>query len=317
MAKKMNAKMMCESQKKQQQLKHAESRRRQVQINQQKQQEKQKPQESMKAPAAGGWTAAGECRSVEEQLKRLNHKPRDFSSLQPPDPELAKEGEIRFDEFALEIRAESPLHLGSGRADVNVDAEIVHDRAGLPYFPGKRLKGLIYESALEVLEMSEASGLQLFTEEELRELFQHGMETATQIILPNLYIEQGSAYRKMEKDWLYLEDRYPDLVSAEDVLSLYTSLRYQTKIDSETGTAAETSLRNIRVADEGLVFRGTVRLKEGTKKKLTILALALRNLSHAGMKRNRGFGRISCMMLQEGKNIRDVLIAEAWKGGRA
>ena len=62
----------------------------------------------------------------------------------------------RQDEAAtLYIKALSPLHLGSGQADVNVDAEVIHDDAGLPYFPAKRFKGLLYESALEVAEMSE------------------------------------------------------------------------------------------------------------------------------------------------------------------
>ena len=230
---------------------------------------------------------------------------------------MAKSKEICFDEFTLEVAALSPLHLGSGRADVNVDAEVVHDRAGLPYFPGKRLKGLIYESALEVLEMSELAGLNLFTEEEMEELFQHNVQSDTQLTIPNLQLASEEAARQMEEDWLYLQQHYPDLVSAQDVLSLYTSLRYQTMIDRETGTAAETSLRNIRAVDEGLVFCGTVRLKGGTRKKLTILALALRNLSQAGMKRNRGFGRISCAMLQQGKDIRSVLVNEALKGGKA
>ena len=187
---------------------------------------------------------------------------------------------------------------------------------GLPYFPGKRLKGLIYESALEVLEMSELARLNLFTEEEMEELFQHNVQSDTQMTIPNLQLASEEAARQMEEDWLYLQQHYPDLVSAQDVLSLYTSLRYQTMIDRETGTAAETSLRNIRVVDEGLAFCGTVRLKGGTRKKLTILALALRNLSQAGMKRNRGFGRISCAMLQQGKDIRSVLVNEALKGGK-
>lgn len=279
MAKKQNVKEARESRKKELLAKHAENRRQQTEMNRQKQQTAQSP----------------------------------AASAQP----AAKLKDIRFEEFTLEITAESPLHLGSGRADVNVDAEVVHDRTGLPYFPGKRLKGLIYESALEVLEMSELAGLALFTEEDLAELFQHDIQSGTQLTIPNLHLAPQGASRQMEEDWLYLQERYPGFVSAQDVLSLYTSLRYQTMIDRETGTAAETSLRNIRVVDEGLVFCGTVRLKGGTRKKLTILALALRNLSHAGMKRNRGFGRISCTMLQNGKDIRSVLVDDALKGGKA
>ena len=311
MAKKKNAKEARENKKKELLVKHAESRRQQMEMHQQKQQAAQRP-----APSESN-AADDDMPTLEEQLKRVPRNVQLFPPVRLPEHPLAKSKEIRFDEFTLEVAALSPLHLGSGRADVNVDAEVVHDRAGLPYFPGKRLKGLIYESALEVLEMSELAGLNLFTEEEMEELFQHNVQSDTQLTIPNLHLASEEAVRQMEEDWLYLQQHYPDLVSAQDVLSLYTSLRYQTMIDRETGTAAETSLRNIRVVDEGLVFCGTVRLKRGTRKKLTILALALRNLSQAGMKRNRGFGRISCAMLQQGKDIRSVLVNEALKGGKA
>lgn len=314
MAKKMKtkAKERRESLKKEQQAKYAESRRQQTEINQQKQLASQ-------SPAAGASKAAAESvQNLEEQLKRVNRKARDFPPVQRcAEPPSAKRKDIRFDEFTLEVRAESPLHLGSGRADVNLDAEVVHDRVGLPYFPGKRLKGLLYESALEVLEMSELAGFGLFAQEELEELFQHGVQSETQLTIPNLHLKAAETTEEMEEDWLYLENLYPEFVSVQDVLSLYTSLRYQTMLDRETGTAAETSLRNIRLVDEGLVFCGTVRLKAGTKKKFEILALALRNLSYAGMKRNRGFGRISCAMLQNGKDIRSVLVDDALKGGKA
>ena len=311
MAKKKNAKEARENKKKELLAKHAESRRQQMEMNQQKQQTAQGTAPSERNAADDGMP------TLEEQLKRVPRNEQSFPPVRLPEHPLAESKEIRFDEFTLEVAALSPLHLGSGRADVNVDAEVVHDRAGLPYFPGKRLKGLIYESALEVLEMSELAGLSLFTEEEMEELFQHNVQSDTQLTIPNLQLASEEAARQMEEDWLYLQQHYPDLVSAQDVLSLYTSLRYQTMIDRETGTAAETSLRNIRVVDEGLTFCGTVRLKGGTRKKLTILALALRNLSQAGMKRNRGFGRISCAMLQQGKDIRSVLVNEALKGGKA
>ena len=311
MAKKKNAKEARTSRKQEQQAKYAESRRQQMEMNQQKQQTAQGTAPSERNAADDGMP------TLEEQLKRVPRNVQSFPPVRLPEHPLAKSKEIRFDEFTLEVTALSPLHLGSGRADVNVDAEVVHDRAGLPYFPGKRLKGLIYESALEVLEMSELAGLSLFTEEEMEELFQHNVQSDTQLTIPNLHLASEEAARQMEEDWLYLQQHYPELVSAQDVFSLYTSLRYQTMIDRETGTAAETSLRNIRVVDEGLTFCGTVRLKGGTRKKLTILALALRNLSQAGMKRNRGFGRISCAMLQHGKDIRSVLVNEALKGGKA
>ena len=57
--------------------------------------------------------------------------------------------------FDVTIKVESSIHLGSGQADINIDSEIVHDAYGLPYFPAKRFKGLLYESAVEIYEMFE------------------------------------------------------------------------------------------------------------------------------------------------------------------
>ncbi len=223
----------------------------------------------------------------------------------------------RRDETAtVHIKALSPLHLGSGQADVNVDAEVIHDDVGLPYFPAKRFKGLLYESALEVAEMSELSGLKLLDKAEIDALFQRGCTGEAQLIVPNLYLEDQAA---MYESWAYLEDAFPALFQPSDVLESYTSLRYQTKINRETGTAADTSLHNMRVVDAGLCFRGKIEIIDGNRRAWEILVLALRNLSEAGLKRTRGFGHIACTMERDGKDIlspilKDVL-AQA-EGGR-
>ena len=70
------------------------------------------------------------------------------------------------------IEAVSPIHLGSGAADVNLDADIIHDEFGLPYFPAKRFKGLLYESAVELEEMFELAGMPL-DETLVEDIFHH------------------------------------------------------------------------------------------------------------------------------------------------
>lgn len=209
---------------------------------------------------------------------------------------------------SLRVELLSPLHLGSGQADVNVDAEIVHDDCGLPYFPARRLKGLLYESALEVAEMAELAQLHLFTKQELNELFQHDCLGEVQLDISNLYLQDGESLRE---DWSYLEGMYPEFFRQEDVLDSYTSIRYQTKIDAESGTAVDTSLHNMRVLDDGLIFEGEISLRNATRKEFVILALAVRNLGQAGLKRNRGFGRLACTLNQEGHNIMELLVNEA------
>lgn len=50
----------------------------------------------------------------------------------------------------------------------------------------------------------------------------------------------------------------------------------------------------MRVLDDGIKFFGRVTLLNADQKVLNLLALAIKNLTCAGMKRNRGFGRLKC-----------------------
>ena len=196
-------------------------------------------------------------------------------------------------EFDVTIEILSPIHLSSGRADVTIDAEIVHDALGFPYFPAKRFKGLLYESALEVFEMFELSGLDTKNLSPLEEIFHRQSTSAIQPIVPNFYIRPAEEYQKFCAEWKYLQTTYPEIFTAAEVLNSYTSIRYQTKL--ENGLAAEGSLHNMRVLDDGIKFFGKITLLNADDKVLNVLALAIKNLSAAGMKRNRGFGRIKCM----------------------
>ena len=196
-------------------------------------------------------------------------------------------------EFDVTIEILSPIHLSSGRADVTIDAEIVHDALGFPYFPAKRFKGLLYESALEVFEMFELSGLDTKNLSPLEEIFHRQSTSAIQLIVPNFYIRPAEEYQKFCAEWKYLQTTYPEIFTAAEVLNSYTSIRYQTKL--ENGLAAEGSLHNMRVLDDGIKFFGKITLLNADDKVLNVLALAIKNLSAAGMKRNRGFGRIKCM----------------------
>ncbi len=226
---------------------------------------------------------------------------------------------LRLDEgFRLVIEALTPMHLGSGQADVNVDADIVYDAYGLPVFPAKRLKGLLYESGIEVAEMAERAFPELLQREAWDALFHHSIPQETgeaapaQLILRDLALQDAEA---MEQDWAYLERRYPSLFQPRDILASYTSLRYQTRIDPETGIAADTSLHNMRVLEAGCTFAGTIVIEHGTMRDWKMVALALRNLSHAGLKRTRGFGRIDCRLEQDDRDATALLVEAALKKG--
>ena len=195
-------------------------------------------------------------------------------------------------EFDVTIEILSPIHLSSGQADVTVDAEIIHDALGFPYFPAKRFKGLLYESALEVLEMFELSGLDTGNLSPLEKIFHRHSTSEVQLIVPNFYIKPAAEYQDFCAEWKYLQATYPEIFTAAEVLNALTSIRYQTKLDN--GIAAEGSLHNMRVLDDGIKFFGRITLLNADKKVLNLLALAIKNLTCAGMKRNRGFGRLKC-----------------------
>lgn len=208
-------------------------------------------------------------------------------------------------EFDVTIEILSPIHLSSGQADVTVDAEIIHDALGFPYFPAKRFKGLLYESALEVLEMFELSGLDTENLSPLEKIFHRHSESEVQLIVPNFYIRPADEYQSFCAEWKYLQAEYPEIFTAAEVLNAFTSIRYQTKL--ENGIAAEGSLHNMRVLDDGIKFFGKITLLNGDEKVLNVLALAIKNLTCAGMKRNRGFGRIKCTANFGGETTAETL----------
>lgn len=208
--------------------------------------------------------------------------------------------------YDVTIQLESPLHLGSGGGNVNLDAEVIHDRYGLPYFPAKRFKGLLYESLLEISEMS---GLDLAEEKKIKDLFHHSIETEERIRCSDFRLPD---YEDLVKDLKYLEERYPDVIRREDVLERFTSFRFQTAIEHETGVARDTSLHNLRVVDAGLKLEGWVEICPDSEELAELLALGLSNLRFAGGKRNRGFGKIRCEM-KDGNR----LLEKALEGGRS
>lgn len=196
----------------------------------------------------------------------------------------------------VEVKLLSPLQLGSGKADVILDSEAVHDRYGLPYFPGKRFKGLLYESAIEMAEISNGSW---FTKEEVDALFGHGSTDEVVMRIDNLTLNN---YEKMQTQWKYLQERFPGLFDKDALWESYTSVRYQTAID-KNGIADEGSLHNLRVVDvdAGLKFTGSICLLQDVPKGQEILEKALMNLRYAGAKRNRGCGHICCRLVDVSK----------------
>lgn len=197
--------------------------------------------------------------------------------------------------FYIEVELLSPLQLGSGKADVILDSEAVHDKYGLPVFPGRRFKGLLYESALE---MAEISGEAWFSKADADALFGHGEDDQAALRVDNLTLP---GYEDLQEQWRELQRLYPAIFSKDALWQTYTDIRCQTSIDSESGTTVDGSLHNLRVVDAGIKFEGCLLLLRELPKAEEIITKALLNLRYAGAKRNRGCGHIRCRLLESRK----------------
>ncbi len=182
----------------------------------------------------------------------------------------------------IEINLLSDLAVGGGESyQSGVDQDIVYDDYGFPYIPAKRLKGCIRESALELVEMG------LYSKEIYDDLFGvEGIRTG-HIIMNNAFLEN---YDDMVRDVRHCADA--NLVHPQNVLELYSYTRTQTKIDSETGIAEETSLRTMRVLKKGLSFYANVDCSKLSDEEFKLFKEATNITKHIGLNRTRGLGLV-------------------------
>ncbi|GCL68400.1 hypothetical protein PAGU1579_01690 [Veillonella tobetsuensis] len=212
--------------------------------------------------------------------------------------------------YTLTIKLLSPTMLMSGQGDVNTDSTIVHDRYGIPFIPAKRVRGVLYESALEVAEMMKAAGMGAFTIDDVKGLFNRleGVEDNPRMSISNLNIAD---YDVVATELAALEAQYPAVFTKERVLEEYTSMRYYTSIDKETGSTVEGTLHNSRALNRGLTFIGKIDVVDMTDTEGFILSCAVRNLTGIGGKRNRGFGQVECTIDDKAFDL-EILGGKLW-----
>ena len=211
-------------------------------------------------------------------------------------------------DIKVTIHLKSPLQLSSGAADVNVDTDIILDEWGLPFIPAKRFRGVLYESALELVEfkecLNETDGP--LSRTVLEEVFNRGNEESE--VRTSFEDFRIKGYEQIVKELEVLAQTYGDVVGYNQIRNAFTSVRYQTAIDEKKGIAKDGSLRNMRVVDNtSFAFEGTIHIEQGTKDHEQLLAVALQNLTAIGFKRNRGFGQITCSMENQKDLVNEVL----------
>lgn len=186
-------------------------------------------------------------------------------------------------------------HAGSGRGSGRyLDAVVVTDTTGLPYLPGRQLRGVLRDALSTLQDWGHtAAGT-------VERLFGHEAEVQSDAL----------RYRKSHPGCLAIGNAQLDeperlwLVSDENV-SLRKHLFmevFSTAIDSRTGVAADASLRGIQVAVPVQLI-APVALESSSVEIATAdwqaLQLAARAVRHIGAHRSRGYGRV-LLTLREG-----------------
>lgn len=189
----------------------------------------------------------------------------------------------------LRITLKSDLCVGSGYSyEGVVETDICYNKNGIPYIPGRRLKGCLREAA-EMIRMNENQIVSIFGE--------GGNDTLKGVQVGNAFPE---GYESMDRELSALKaskSEISDYLSQQNVLDYYSHINVQTEIDDCTGTAQEETLRFIRVTNQYVNGKELEFLAPLTfdcdENELEKVVKALR---HIGVKRNRGLGNVVCKL---------------------
>lgn len=156
-----------------------------------------------------------------------------------------------------------------------VDTEVEYDRYGLPFISGKRIKGCLRESALQLFDWGKKVPIE--------ELFGSKGSQSGCLVIDNARVPE---YERCCKELEEEEDA--KLTHPMNVLGLFTSLRYQTSL--EHGIAKQEALRCQRVLKKGNCFESMVSFPEAYYDTMNDICKITR---HMGMNRTRGMGEIA------------------------
>ncbi|MBP6738785.1 MAG: hypothetical protein KA146_02290 [Leptospiraceae bacterium] len=220
--------------------------------------------------------------------------------------------------YKIQIKLLSDTLLSSGQGfGSSIDSDIMFDEVGLPFIPARRIKGCLKDSLKEILE-----ALLISKNEQLLKQFNWSQETVkADSILHSLFGKSGQSKSSpmnisnlylveydQNKNWLNYLTSSNKLIHKESILSCFTRNRQQIKMEKETGTTKEGSLRTVRVLNtkfnnENMVFTGDIELN--TEADAVLISIACQNLKRIGSKRNRGFGEVECILFDEKTNVNE------------
>lgn len=199
--------------------------------------------------------------------------------------------------LTIKFTLASDTTLGGGIGSVAVtDVEVSHDpNTGLPFYRSTALKGVLVESVQDLLTVFNEDKWVLAA---ITLFGQGGTGADAQGILrfENAQLDLTETLHTA----LLGQDKIP----TKEVLELFTTIRTQTAIEAQTGSAKEASLRRLRVLYRGLRFKAIIHpsqtLSDAEK---TLLAAAVAGIKRIGLGRNRGAGLLASAQLYEGQTL--------------
>lgn len=173
----------------------------------------------------------------------------------------------------------SPWHCGSGlSAGADVDVLVVKDAAGLPYVPGRTLKGLLKEAVDDCVAWSG---------QDVESCVHHVFEQT----------RNGSAYHvpTFFADAVLPAQERTAIIAAEAQRFLYQGVS-RTAI-GEQGVAVEHSLRRMETVVP-CTLEGTIR--NVPEPAVEWLRMGMGMVKHIGLGRSRGLGRCQLTLIEKG-----------------
>lgn len=191
---------------------------------------------------------------------------------------------------AIKITLKSAATFGSGCGVAGlVDREIEHDVQGFPFLRGKTLKGLLAESAENVVFALENIGSKTDWRKIKDELFGtggRGLKERGSLHIGDAQLPADLRAVVTAQGW-----------TKEETLYSLTGIRRQTSIN-EDGGPDHATLRSMRVILPGVELEAPITFdKDLTPEQIHLLTAAVLDLRRAGTGRNRGRGWVKAELL--------------------
>lgn len=178
----------------------------------------------------------------------------------------------------------------TGFADISnntfIDTDISYDEIGLPMIKSRRMKGLLKESCIEIMELDGKTDLEI--QIICNTLFGKKGETEGCIKWSNFYVEN---YNKIKKEIIQYNLQNNATIPAYFCQSIHTETISSTAIHHTNKSAIHNSLRTIRVLQPAKKLFANINIDtDETSEAFAYFNLAVKNLQEGGINRNRGLG---------------------------